>query len=498
MKKITIFFAIVLLIIATILLLASSLNLAFHFSNQRAVAWSYWFVTVGYWRFAVIILAILLVMRFYKEIIKFFTSLRLTVTLLAFAIVLVFVGTLGQVDDGLYQAQSHYFRQWFIVGMHLLGKDIPIIFPGGYLIGTLLLLNLIAAHIYRFKFTRKKIGIYLTHLGVILLLVGQLATDMLAREMQMHFDEGQTLSYAESARDYELIFQNGDEVTSIPAKLLKAGDELKIDSLPFAILVKEFWKNSDPSFRAPMLQNGPPLTTNGIARSFDFSPAAETKTMDERNVPTAVIELLGAPASRRQAAEEEQEPAGETPALPGSLGTWVVSGWSGDASLVEAIRNSYMGQVGPQMAGDIAAKLGARQTVTVGGKQFSFTLRPMRFPQPFSLTLLKATHTVYPGTDIPKDFRSQVLLQNPKTGEKREVEISMNHPLRYAGLTFYQYQMDAGQVAQQAGRAPSSVLQVVRNPGWLTPYIGCALVGAGLLIQFLMHLTKFVSRQKKK
>jgi hypothetical protein len=341
----------------------------------------------------------------------------------------------------------------------------------------MLLVNLVASHIYRFEFTWKKIGIQLAHLGVILLLVGQLATDMLAREMQMQFQEGQTRDYAESAQDYELIFQNGDEVTSIPAKLLKAGDELKIDSLPFAILVKSFWKNSNPSFRAPMMQNGPPLTTNGIARSFDFAPAAETKTMDERNVPTAMIELL--PQN-------------------GSLGNWVVSGWSGDDSLVEAIRNNYASQVGAQMAEGIASKLGAAQTVTVGGKQFSFTLRPMRFYQPFSLTLLKATHTVYQGTDIPKDFHSMVLLQNPKTGEKRQVEISMNHPLRYGGLTFYQYQMDAGQVAQQAGRTPSSVLEVVRNPSWLTPYIGCAMVGAGLLIQFLMHLIKFVSRQKSR
>jgi hypothetical protein len=42
------------------------------------------------------------------------------------------------------------------------------------------------------------------------------------------------------------------------------------------------------------------------------------------------------------------------------------------------------------------------------------------------------------------------------------------------------------------------VLQVVRNPGWLTPYIGCAMVGAGLVIQFLFHLSGFVSKQRKK
>ncbi len=49
-----------------------------------------------------------------------------------------------------------------------------------------------------------------------------------------------------------------------------------------------------------------------------------------------------------------------------------------------------------------------------------------------------------------------------------------------------------------AGRAPSSVLQVVRNPSWLTPYIGCAMVGAGLVIQFMYHLVGFVSKRKDK
>jgi hypothetical protein len=74
----------------------------------------------------------------------------------------------------------------------------------------------------------------------------------------------------------------------------------------------------------------------------------------------------------------------------------------------------------------------------------------------------------------------------------------MNHPLRYAGLTFYQYQMDAGEAAQEAGRPPTSVLQVVRNPGWLTPYIGCAMVALGLMIQFMFHLVGFLSKRKMK
>jgi hypothetical protein len=412
-----------------------------------------------------------------KKIALVFTSLKLTCTLLACAIVVVFVGTLAQVDDGLYAAQAHYFRQWIIVGAHLFGRQIPFLFPGGYLIGTLLLVNLICAHIYRFQLSTKKIGIQLAHLGVILLLVGQLATDMLAREMQMHFSEGETKNYSESATDYELVFRNGDEETAISSKLLKPGDELKIDSLPFDISVKEFWKNSDVNFRAPMMQNAPPIANNGVALDFNFMQKPDVKTMDEKNIPTAIIELIG---------------------QNNSLGDWVVSDWSGEASLVDTVQNSYAQQVGADMAHNIVGKLAAPQSIEIDGKKFTFVIRPTRIRHPFSLTLLKATHTVYPGTDIPKDFRSRVQLKNPQAGENREVEISMNHPLRYAGLTFYQYQMDAGQVAEQAGRVPSSVLQVVRNPGWLTPYIGCAMVGAGLLIQFLTHLVKFVSKRKAK
>jgi hypothetical protein len=415
------------------------------------------------------------------RLIKIFTSLRLTVILLAFAILLVFIGTLAQVDEGLYNAQARYFRQWLIFGINAFGHRVPVLLPGGYLIGTLLVINLVAAHIYRFQLSAKKIGIQFTHAGVILLLVGQLATDMLAHESQIHFTEGETKAYAESARSSELAFTtdsgNGAEVVAIPGRLLVDGAEIHDPNLPFTIRVKNWWPNSEPSFRAPMMKNGPPLAPNGVATRFDFSPAEETKSMDEKNVPTALIEIVGP---------------------GGSLGDWVVSDWTADEGMIEALRQSYEQQAGADMAKKIAADLTQPQSVEAGGRTYTFELRPERIYLPFSLQLLKATHTVYAGTQIPKDFRSRVQLRNAQTGENREVEISMNHPLRYAGLTFYQYQMDAGEAAREAGRVPSSVLQVVRNPSWLTPYIGCAMVALGLIIQFMFHLVGFLSKRRMK
>jgi cytochrome c biogenesis protein ResB len=219
------------------------------------------------------------------------------------------------------------------------------------------------------------------------------------------------------------------------------------------------------------------MAPNGVATSFDFTPSEESKDPDQKNVPTALIEIIGP---------------------GGSLGDWVVSGWVGDEEMSDALEQGYSQQLGADMAQKITAQLTHPQSVAVGGKTYTFVLWPERVVFPFSLQLEKATHTVYEGTDIPKDFRSRVRLHNPQTGEDREVEISMNHPLRYAGLTFYQYQMDAGQATQQAGRLPTSVLQVVHNPSWLTPYVGCAMVALGLVIQFMFHLVGFLSKRSKK
>jgi len=415
-------------------------------------------------------------------VVGFFTSLRLTVVLLGFAILLVFIGTLAQVDEGLYNAQARYVRQWLIFGLDISGHRIPLILPGGYLIGSMLVLNLVAAHLYRFQLTTKKIGIQIAHAGVILLLVGQLATDMLAHESQMHFNEGETKSFAESTRNNELAFisdsgNGGEDVIAIPSRLLERGGDIQNNNLPFTIRVKSYLPNSEASFRAPMMKNGLPFTENGVGASFDFHASPEVKTMEEKNVPTALIEIIGA---------------------NGSLGDWVVSDWTCDDVMIDALRRSYAEGMGPQMADKITAQLTQPQSIEAGGRKYTFALRPERVYYPFSLELEKATHTVYEGTDIPKDFRSRVKLSNAQTGENREVEISMNHPLRYAGLTFYQYQMDAGQAARQAGRPLSSVLQVVHNPSWLTPYIGCAMVALGLIIQFMFHLTGFLSKRKMK
>lgn len=413
-----------------------------------------------------------------EKIWKAISSLKLTVILLGFGVVLVFIGTVAQADEGLYNAQERYFKHWFVPYFSFFGTKVPVPMPGGYFLGTALLVNLVAAHFTRFKWGWKKSGIFLTHIGVIALLVGQLATDLLSRETQLRFAEGETKRYSESAMEYELaivtdVDADNEEVVAIPYSLIKAGEDIKHEKLPFTLKVKEVWKNTDTSFRAPMQkQDKAPITTNGVAQDFDFIQSAETKKMEEKNIPSVIVDVV---------------------APKGDLGTWVLSGWSGDSLLVESIHSSYERSVGHDSATRISDLLSAPQSVEVDGKTYSMSMRPVRAYKPYSMTLLKTTHTVYPGTEIPKDFRSRVRIENPESKENREVDIYMNTPLRYEGLTFYQYQMGKDELDRSRG---TSTLQVVRNPSWLTPYVGCALVGIGLVVQFMIHLVGFVSKRR--
>ena len=64
----------------------------------------------------------------------------------------------------------------------------------------------------------------------------------------------------------------------------------------------------------------------------------------------------------------------------------------------------------------------------------------------------------------------------------------MNNPLRYAGLTFYQASFD--------NNDRTTILQVVRNPSWLLPYIACGVMSFGLLWQFAIHLFAFISKRR--
>jgi len=385
----------------------------------------------------------------YRAFVGFFVSLRLTVALLALSIILVFWATLEQAQLGVWGVQEKFFRSLIVLST-VPGTQIPLpVFPGGYFIGGLLMINLIASHVHRFKFTWKKSGIQLTHFGLIILLVGELITGLLQEDYSMRLGEGETKNYSESFRRHELVIVDTsdpdyDNVVAIPESLVKDGDPVQHPQLPFRVQFHGYLPNSDLQLTANLAdsqtaQTIPNPADQGVGPRISVIPLPVTYRDNERNLPTAWVELIGA---------------------DGPLGTWLVS-----------------------------PLLLAPQEFEYAGKIWRIGMRIEREYKPFALTLLELRHDVYAGSSIPKNFSSRVRIETNDGTENREALIYMNNPLRLQGLTFYQYQMDSAN--------GFSVLQVVRNPGRALPYIACVLMGLGLTIQFGIHLVGFTTRRRK-
>ncbi|MGC4073181.1 MAG: cytochrome c biogenesis protein ResB [Nibricoccus sp.] len=387
----------------------------------------------------------------WQKALRFLSSLGLTVTLLALSLVLILLATLDQVDLGIYAVQEKWFRSFVLVDfadplkIFRVFFDLPhtqkiaYLYPGGYTLGFLLLFNLIAAHATRFKLTWKKSGIFLTHIGLILLLLGEFFSGVFQEDFQMRIDEGQTKNYSESFHFNELAVIDAtdsktDRVTAIPTEIVANQKSISHSTLPFRIEVKAYYPHAAMQLAEQAKNPAPQLATTGFGRRFAVTPFPVPKS-DDITLPAAYIELIG---------------------TEGSLGTILVSAMS------------------PQP-----------ESFNYAGKTWQIGLRVQRKYKPFSLHLIKVTHDIYPGSDIPKNYASQVRLQTEDGREDQEFKIYMNNPLRFGGFTFYQYQM------QDAPKEKFSVFQVVRNPSWLVPYIACLLMAVGLAVQFIISLVAF-------
>src|SRR5512137_290641 len=113
-----------------------------------------------------------------KNLGKSLASLKLTITCLALLMVLVVACTLAQVDLGTFGAVEVFMRSW-LVYWQLPGSvwAVPI-FPGGALVGLVLLVNLVSAMLVRLEWSWNKAGLWVVHIGLILFVAGEFVTSL--------------------------------------------------------------------------------------------------------------------------------------------------------------------------------------------------------------------------------------------------------------------------------------------------------------------------------
>lgn len=458
-----------------------------------------------------------------RKVIESLASLKLTVTLFALGIFLTFAGTLAQVDHGIWTILEKYFRTFFaMIPMQVFfprSMNIPgaFPFPGGWTIGGLLLINLILAHSLRFKVVatgRKKVigllvtlvGLTLTgmvisgffaqqlsategdafwrvakrlihgglaaivllagcrmlfgrqgpmvllHGGIVIILLSELSTGLFAKESRMTIQEGGSANYTVDIRTPELaiiqsINDEEEKVIAVPESLIKKGQRMSHDALPFDYEVVKYFINSD--LVRPQETDAENIATDGIglrAIAVDAGVNTGVDTRGEVDRPAAYIKLFNKHGDKKGT----------------EIGTYLVSAGLGDSF---------------------------NQPIEVDGETYNFIMRFERNYRDYEVELVDFIHDIYPGTTIPKDYRSVVIIKDPGNDIERQVNIYMNNPLRFRGETFYQSSFIG---------SDTTILQVVRNHGWMAPYVACMVVGIGLIDHFCQSLFKFMRRRLKK
>jgi ABC-type transport system involved in cytochrome c biogenesis permease subunit len=118
----------------------------------------------------------------------------------------------------------------------------------------------------------------------------------------------------------------------------------------------------------------------------------------------------------------------------------------------------------------------------------TLVLERMFFTLPFTLTMVQFQKQLYPGSTMPQNYASELVIQE----QNRPITIRMNQPFRHYPYSIYQ---SAYSQHGQTGEY-SSVLAVVHNPLRLWPYIASGLLSLGLVVQLLLKLFSQYSYKK--
>ncbi len=315
----------------------------------------------------------------------------------------------------------------------------------------------------------RRAGIVVLHAGVGLLMFGQWFVSNYDVEEQITMAEGQTVHFAQDIRNVELAVidrENSaaggqDDVVAIPltrngkATRLLESKRIEDEQLPFDIEVVQFMGNAqvDP---LPAGQSTPVTLGNGL----------RFQAVERRGAAGASSSQVDLAAGYFRFVDKDSG---------GLLGTVLLA------------QDQLM------MRGGQLVRFDAEQ-IAVDGQSFDVQLRFARSYKDYSLRLIDVRKDDYLGTSIPRNYSSRVELIDPKRDVQQELNIWMNNPRRYAGETFYQ----SGWRLDPLTKKEYSTLQVVRNQGWMIPYVACMVGMVGMLAHFSLVLLRFLNRQTSK
>ena len=303
----------------------------------------------------------------------------------------------------------------------------------------------------------KRGGNVLIHIAVAMLMLGQFAFGDRQIEERMTLAENQTSNLTYQIENVELAVIDSsdpsqDQVVAIDAKKLVkyTEDYLSHETLPIEFRVVEWFRNSSLVDLDQLPSN---LATKGVGLEIGAQRIAnEGGTSDRPNVASAYLHV------RDKRSRED-------------LGTYLVSQIISD---------------------DNATSRPILDTIDVGNRSLKLSLRFRHTYKPYFVNVRDVQRIDYSGTATPQDYSSFIAIQNDQGELIQEGRVWMNNPVRFSGETFYQ----SGYVSAEESfnGKETTTLQVVRNAGWLMPYVACMLAAIGMLFHFGVTFVRFAGR----
>lgn len=407
------------------------------------------------------------------KVVNFLASMQLATFLLLALFVLTWFATLEQTVHGLKPMMDKYFNWKALFFFPEIGKPwqqdgvlvpIKIYFPmlSGFWLCVLFTVNLALGGLIRFRKSPQKIGILLSHFSIVFLMVAAGVTKFTEKRGALQIYEGRM---SDAAQDYheevieisELVDGKVVKVHLVDWKYLKdmRQDERKIARLFKSAAVKErHFHLTDLPFD---------LKVSNLLENAQVSPARFVPpTQGERVIDDFYLKKLP-----RQKETEAHMSGAEVSVLTKE-----------GESLQELL---------------LASRSLKPATVTVDGRPYLLRLRKKLWPLPFGVQLDDFRVERDPGTRRAATYESDVTRLDG--GEREEVLIQMNEPMRRKGWTFFQANWGPQDVENPVQHY--SVFEVVRNPADHWPLYSLILSMAGLIGHFLYKLILFLIKTHK-
>ncbi|MCI5048947.1 MAG: cytochrome c biogenesis protein ResB [Rickettsiales bacterium] len=309
----------------------------------------------------------------------------------------------------------------------------PIPMPGVYLVLSLITIPLFIKTVFATYWSWRNAGIILTHIGALLLLLGGVLTSLTAQEGYVALGAGDKKHIVSDYHAREFVVIKDDEVIlQLPHHDLHDEMVLQAEAMPFDIRIVNYCRNCMPT---EVPESDTPR--HHIAARFDLKDANLMK-QDEENQTGAMLYVTGA------------------------------------SDEIDGIYIAFESLPHPS-------------SFELGGATYQLAMRRTERELPFAISLQSVEKFTHPGSEMAREYQSAVTIHEQEDIEYSSL-IRMNEPLRIQGYTLYQ-----ASLAQERDRTVS-VLAVVKNDGWLFPYISSFVIGVGLIWH---SITRMKERDKR-